>query len=412
MLIFPWIRSAILCLSISQLTFAQPTNVDQKKTTFNRYVAIGGSLSAGVRSGGVYRESQASAFPTLLAAQLGVPNFKQPLFDELGTGYQVATLRNGVLTFTPVTPFLLDDTKNEIRLPKISYEVSNLAIPYLKVRTLMLPSNEKGLFPPTFEKRSYSFLNRLISSDQEGNLSYIQLVESKVKQVDFFTIELGLDDFISYYKAGGYGENIRFLTQDREGYFPEAILIDKLIAKGGVGVIANVPDVLKFPYFSFNTYKKVARNSGRPVYVEHYERNHVRPADPRDIFLPSVGVNGLVSTPSVEIRGLEAGTPLLDSEVIGYEEQVDVNEYNKIINLLGKRYNLPIVDLYAFYNSILSGKYETEDGVKIDPSFPDSNFFSADGITPTKLGQTLIANEFIKVINSFYGTNISRLSTK
>ena len=45
-----------------------------------RLLSVGGSLSSGFRDGGLYREAQLTAFPNLIARQMGV-TFDQPLFD-------------------------------------------------------------------------------------------------------------------------------------------------------------------------------------------------------------------------------------------------------------------------------------------------------------------------------------------
>jgi hypothetical protein len=45
------------------------------------YIAIGSSLTAGYRDRGLTRESQLTAYPNLIAHQMGLVNFKSPLFD-------------------------------------------------------------------------------------------------------------------------------------------------------------------------------------------------------------------------------------------------------------------------------------------------------------------------------------------
>ena len=85
--------------------------------------------------------------------------------------------------------------------------------------------------------------------------------------------------------------------------------------------------------------------------------------------------------------------------------------YNKEYYALAKKFNLAVVDLNALYKKIIAGQY-SEQGVLIDPSFLKGNFFSSDGITPTALGQAVIANEFIRTINSFYKTAIPFISIR
>ncbi len=70
-----------------------------------RYLAIGGSWSAGVRNGGIYNESQQTSFPNLIANQLGIISFNQPLFDEQegnGSGYKVLLQTKPILKYAVV----------------------------------------------------------------------------------------------------------------------------------------------------------------------------------------------------------------------------------------------------------------------------------------------------------------------
>src|ERR1700712_5018632 len=44
-----------------------------------RYFALGSSITAGVREGGLFLEGQLTSFPNLLARQMKLANFNQPL---------------------------------------------------------------------------------------------------------------------------------------------------------------------------------------------------------------------------------------------------------------------------------------------------------------------------------------------
>ncbi len=87
--------------------------------------------------------------------------------------------------------------------------------------------------------------------------------------------------------------------------------------------------------------------------------------------------------------------------------------YNDLfIKKFAKDYNHPLVDFYAVYKKVLAGQYISEDGFKIDPSFPNGNFFSADGLYPSAIGQAVLANEVIKVFNTSYGSQIPLIKIK
>jgi hypothetical protein len=89
-----------------------------------------------------------------------------------------------------------------------------------------------------------------------------------------------------------------------------------------------------------------------------------------------------------------------------------VLRYNQIKGETHKKFGFPLVDLYSLYERILKGELVTQDGIKVDPSWPEGNFFSQDGIYPTAFGHAVIANEIIKVINNHYKTRIPLINTR
>ncbi|MCF2446948.1 hypothetical protein L0657_23540 [Dyadobacter sp. CY345] len=373
-----------------------------------RYIAVGGSISSGVQNGGINQEGQLAAFPNLLARSMGISSFSQPLFEgdyKKGSGQVHAYVKNGLLEISEATDNAFIKSES---LPKITKEIDNISIPYLKVREITVNENEPGTFLPNFDKTSYQHLNRYSDANTEGKSSYAKTLKSKINQLDFFTWELGADDFVEYYTGGGYGKHISYLTNDREGIFPENELIQMLVERGGKGAIANVPDILSLPYFNFYSYKNIVKKVGAEIYVQRYQKNDVRMLDPRDRLLPTDNVTALFT--SVSEIGRVPENPLFDEEVIGYEEIEQVNTYNQWVDGFAKQNGLALVDLNSLYQKILKGDYVTEDGVKIDPSYPTGNFFSADGIHPSAVGQGVIANEFIRTINLYYGSKIALIN--
>lgn len=404
-----FLLTAISSLLFSGDLYAQKVNLGdlQRKNPELKYVAIGSSLSAGVQNGGLYREGQISAFPNLIAKQMGLADFKQPLFsieEQNGTGYKQVREVHGTLQFSEIPGSF---SENE-RLPKALFQIDNLAIPFLKVENIMIDESQGGSFLPAFERKSYKHLYRLVEEQDDGKISYYAHVQRRVNNIDFFTYEIGMHDFVSYYVNGGYGQPISMMKTDREGYFPENQLIQYLLSKGASGVIANVPDVLKFPFFRYYEYEKIVSIIGNQVFTEFLGKSSVRKIMANDLFVPTSNINDLFN--NISTIGRSQTNPLLDQNVIGYEEQIDVNLYNSWIEAIARINKLPVVDLYKLYSKIIAGEYTTHDGVKIDPSYPNGNFFSSDGIHPTKIGQAVIANEFIKVINLNYQSQIPFVS--
>ena len=70
-----------------------------------RMVAIGGSLTAGVRDGGYFNEGIMTSYPNLIARQMGI-SFEQPLFDAADyNGYGRKTRTSFNPTGGPVPKF-------------------------------------------------------------------------------------------------------------------------------------------------------------------------------------------------------------------------------------------------------------------------------------------------------------------
>lgn len=408
---FPQKRCAIFIGLFSNLIVAQAQTPDlgtltDNKETAIKYVAIGSSLSAGVRDGGVYAAAQQTSFPALLAQQMGITNFKQPILDGNGTGKKTVSLdKNGILKFQETKDF--DDSKKNAILPKIDIEIDNLAIPYQKVFDIY--ESDENRVNPLYDNRSLRHLQRFGNSEQ-NKLSYFDILRRKTEKIDFFTFEFGSHDFVQFIEAGGYARDITYLM-GRESMGEERLLrlLTQITSKG---VILNVPNYLRFPIFQ--TYKLLNLKNltgNSEIFVEHWQKTHVREAQPDDILLPK---NSIIDLLKFGEKGSSVTNPLKDEDVLDVEEQrfSKPEGYNIVLAKFAENYKLPIVDIYSLYNRILDGEYLNDEGVTIDISFPNGNFFSADGITPTALGQAIITNEIIKVINVHYGAKIPSLSLK
>jgi hypothetical protein len=115
--------------------------------------------------------------------------------------------------------------------------------------------------------------------------------------------------------------------------------------------------------------------------------------------------------PTSQKRGMSYKMPLRSREIYTNDRVEsllnDLEMQNKTIEYFAKQYNYPVVDLYSLFKKVASNSFITDDGIKVDKKA----FFSTDGIFPTAFGQAIIANEYIKTINSFYKTNIPLIQT-
>src|SRR4029077_8834147 len=102
------------------------------------------------------------------------------------------------------------------------------------------------------------------------------------------------------------------------------------------------------------------------------------------------------------------GKPLPDEAVLTPTEIAAINQrltdYNAAISAAAAARDIPVVDINAFFN-------QAKQGLQIGPlslnlGFATGGIISLDGFYLTDIGYTLFANEYIRTINSAYGTNI------
>ncbi len=393
-----------------------------------RYVAVGGSLTAGFRNGGLYREAQLTAYPNLIARQMGLVDFRQPLFSPEqgnGSGYKELVPGGAFVHYTDVGNNVASVGKDPLTFGPVSGRVDNLGMPFLGVATAY--ATEEWRYDArltsgvAYELAFRSYFRRLLpNTNQQWSTTY--LAYAQAQSADIETVELGLDDLIWYASSGGYRlDGVLARAGMPEGN-PVQSLLTSLAKKGTKAVICTVPDVLRFPYFSFFTVAKLKQlTGGKPVYVVDNDVYDIEPGNQQHVItltddallLPTATVVGLYTGNTA--TGFARATPLSSRDVLTKRETDRIRSgggLNDIIRWAATQNKTPVLDLRAIYEQILNGTYVTHDGLKIDPSFPNGNFFSADGLYPTPLGQAVIANEWIRIINASYGTKISLIATR
>jgi phospholipase/lecithinase/hemolysin len=82
-----------------------------------------------------------------------------------------------------------------------------------------------------------------------------------------------------------------------------------------------------------------------------------------------------------------------------------VNSYNAVIATKVAEKNGVLVDANALFSGIKANGYPLGDGRVLRTSFL-GGLFSLDGVHPTNTGYAIIANEFIRRINTRYSSNI------
>ncbi len=396
---------------------------------FTSYVAVGNSLTSGYSDGGLYNEAQAASYPAILAQQFGATgkgpaSFVQPAFSDAkkdGSGYIKLQVVNGALA--PVQP----SAANQFLGEQVAFTGATLAAsgqPQLEAYTGAQPDN-LGV-PGVSVLSSVSaltgglapfgvinpFYERLLTAAEKPTKDYVTYIGQKTPT--FFTCWMGSNDVLTYATAGGvvsplnpFG-GLTDTTSFGTGY--RAILTT--ITKNGTvkGAVANIPNVAGVPYFTTVTVAAVAAafkaaNAASPgVFIQTSNATTpVRLATSADLLTltaQAVVATGAGSTPT---------NPLPNQYVLDATElaavQARTTQLNAIITKTALRFKVPVVDMNAYFTTV-SNQGITTNAVNNSVAFVTGNIFSLDGIHFTPHGYAIIANEWIRVINNYYGSTI------
>jgi lysophospholipase L1-like esterase len=107
--------------------------------------------------------------------------------------------------------------------------------------------------------------------------------------------------------------------------------------------------------------------------------------------------------------GLTPYTPIdnqyvLDANEVTLTENA-VTAFNTTIVSTANAKGLAVFDAYTFLKNIKSNGLVTN-GISLNSNYISGGLFSLDGVHLTPRGYAIVANEFIKAINTKYGSNI------
>lgn len=395
------------------------------------FVSIGGSGTAGFTNDALSNNGQIYSVANILADQfkmLQTISFNQPALSSATLGINIdnnaqlilgyKTDCNSVTSLSPVrfAPVGLTSALSEsVFAGKGPFH--NMALPYLSVSSLETvgygdPTNGVGNFNPFFARMA----------SNQATTSILQ--DAIALSPTFFSLEIGQDDIMMYAKSGG--EVSIPPANGSVGFGFDGSLnsaVSALKTNGANGVIANIPDITDFPYFTLvpwdglnlDAANAITMNSVfNPLGITFQEgSNGFTVSDPAEPF----GVRKLVegeliclSIPldSVKCYGMGSIVPIPAHYVLDLTEVAEIESkiaaYNGIISTTASTYNLALADLNSLYKSLYSGAIYN--GISMSYTFVSGGYFSLDGRNLTARGNAVVANEYIKVINSTFNAHI------
>ena len=437
--------------------------VTKGDANFTKFVSVGNSLTSGYRDGALYSGGQLESFPSMMAQQMklaGGGDFKQPLmpnnvggFTSLfaasgGTdfyGKLTLQLINGSLLPTPSAPAADIDI-----IGGAGKMFNNMGVPGAK--SFHLGIQGYGALNPYFKRFQTSAAASIIG-------------DAAAQAPTFFSLWIGNNDVLSYATSGGSGIDQKGNTNPATyggndisdpGVVAQVIsgYVAALTANGAKGVIANIPNVTSIPYFTRVPAMPIpgapatvtALNSGYATYnaglgqakaggaitdAEYQQRlikftvgvaNGAVIVDKDLTNLSALGIPSyrqttakdyiLLTASSVLTPAAGGGTsvPLVDKYVLTEKETAKVlaatAAYNTAIKNIADSKGLAYVDASAKLVELSTMSGLQWDGVRYTATFVTGGTFSLDGVHLTGRGYALIANEFLKSINSKYKSTL------
>jgi len=398
---------------------------------FSKTIAIGGNFLAGYQNGALFEKGQKLSIPALLTNQfqmVGGARFNQVLMpDNNGLGLNTKPWESafvtpsilgyktdckGVSSLSPLKNIISVSNATSYLVGMAGNDNQNIAVPYANIADYFSPS-----FGNSFSSGNKNPYYHRIASYPGVSTMYS---DAKNQNASFAIVWTGMEDIYNYASTGG-----------TVGTIPSAanfsMYLDSLLkgitANGAKGIIANIPDFRVFPYYTLVKWDnadltQVQADSLNDVYIPS-GMTHINFVKGRNGFViedanANFGYRQLHSgeyiTLSVPLDSMKCnkygllvnvinGRYVLDSAEVAEIDQA-IAAYNAVIQQKAAQYGFAFADMNAYFKKVESGiKW---DGADFNATFVSGGFFSLDGYHPNQKGYALIANEFIKAINTKY----------
>jgi len=353
------------------------------QASFSTYVALGDSLTAGLSNGSLVEAHQSLSYPALLARQAGASTFEQPLISQPGIPAELT-----LVTLNP--PVVAPKASNQgapVRLD-LARPYNNLGVPGAKVADLLTRVTDGG-----------GFHDLILRGRGTALAQGISLKPTAV------TLWIGNDDVLAAAVAGRAidGVTLTPLATFQASY---QSVVDALKGSGATTIVAaNIPDVTTVPFVNTIRPIVVSPTTGAPVLVNGQTVPLLGPNGP----LPANSLVTLAAAPLLlkgdgiptALGGTGRGLPdevILDlNEVAVIRERV--GQYNQVIATICQAAGIPVLDVNALFTDVaVNGRMVG--GVSLTGAYLSGGLFGYDGVHPTDLGYALIANEWIRLINT------------
>lgn len=387
---------------------------------FTRFVSVGNNLTMGEQSSSVFESAQMYSFGNLIAKQVGAM-YAQATFSEPGTG--------GRLEVASLNPFTTYTNPGQGSPTNLTYPA-----PYnnLGIKGAFLFDVLNARSANTCYTANFGVPNPLFDAVLRGFGTQLELAIAQ--QPTFITLWIGNNDILAYATRGGL-----FPPTDPTVFQTQyAQVLTALNSTGAQIIIGSLPDALLTPYFTTVGPGVGQAISGIPgaqgLVYQTTGAPGIAVATVTDLISKNVYItlsgsaaasligdqtgkyytdNGIPVPPGVNTAfpfGLTPENPFPNNLVLDPTEITNYRTlragYNQIILGLASSFSYSVINWDDIFNQLVSTGGLTVNGVNFSATYISGNFFSLDGIHPTNQGYGIIANEFIKAINTKYGASI------
>jgi lysophospholipase L1-like esterase len=394
------------------------------------FVSIGNSITAGYESSALYKSAQVYSYGNLIAQQVNT-NYAIPFISDPGIGGQIkvqsfnqATGSLSLVTSSPTagSPLNLTYAKayNNLGIPgAVTYDVLNAT---------SSATSAGGSSNPFFD----------IILRGKGS----QFTQAKSLKPTFITLWIGNNDVLGYATSGGTSPSAPTDANIFGALYSQ--LGDSIASLGAKVVVANIPDVTVIPFFTTvgpimakSIPWAILRSEGAPgmFYQAHGNPSADATLDYADSLALANGTVLITLTGSsfasllgdvtgayysqtgksvpvgIDVSqpfGFSPLNPWPDALILDPSEistaKAATAAFNSTIAAVANAKGFGLVDINTFFNSIALHGYSAN-GLNFSTAFFLGGLFSLDGVHPTGRGQALIANQFLKVINSKFSAN-------
>jgi lysophospholipase L1-like esterase len=411
----------IAALALAIVVIAVPSFAAVGSANFKTVVAVGDSYGAGFESNSLNEHHSVFSWPSVVAHQLGIPLctagssatdncFAQPIVSFPGIGPELQLM--DISTYPPViAPAAGSGAPINTTFGRA---FNNVAIPGANVADTFTVTG--AVATPT---RGVEQLARFIL---RGPVTEVDAVSSL--KPTFILVWIGGNDFLGS-ATNGTTAGLTPVATFTASY---NTLLDKLVATGAgivVGTLPTNPSAVPF----FNTVPTVLINpatrtpvlgpTGQPITligqidaapgVGQLQAGSFITLAASSLLAQGFGIPPQLKPLLDPTNKLPLfGTPLPDAVILTPAETATLTQriadYNTAIVASATAHNVPVADIKGLFDRFASGT--TVGPFRLTSDFITGGIFSLDGVHLSDIGYTLFANEYIKAINTGYGTHV------